>query len=403
MIPADYTGQLTVLLRYPSPSSRSEFDGAPHHASLLLRQALALQMSPTPSTGASVVIENRNLLNIVLEVPEPPPAPQRRSIQGGKAKSAFGSNSRTVPGAISAQHSRQTSSPQIGIPEMIARGLLERGESLGINKTFMSAVSELRVGIFLDLLASAGIDTLILMKRNIPDLAASLVRSPTTPEITFPMEDERPPEERPPWEPRTRFEMERDIAQMRSVNMRLGESLGWIVDVLLQDEGEAQDRQRLANQKREALESLSYIRDVLRGNATGLEEDRLIGEEELRRRKLKAQKEADGKILAGAVNIPPPIAPVAVPVVHSRPKHLSSHSSRTYRPHSPPQPASGTSPPSSRHAPWNYTQSSFSDGRSALPATTLPRLPPPAQPGQKSSDQTPHRSEAQHDPLGVLR
>jgi hypothetical protein len=33
------------------------------------------------------------------------------------------------------------------IPEMIARGLLERGESLGINKTLMSAVSELRVSI----------------------------------------------------------------------------------------------------------------------------------------------------------------------------------------------------------------------------------------------------------------
>jgi TBC1 domain family protein 5 len=33
----------------------------------------------------------------------------------------------------------------MGLPELIARGLLDRGESLGINKTVMNAVSELRV------------------------------------------------------------------------------------------------------------------------------------------------------------------------------------------------------------------------------------------------------------------
>lgn len=42
-------------------------------------------------------------------------------------------------------HTRQSSSPAIGIPEMLARGLLERGESLGINKTLYSAVAELKV------------------------------------------------------------------------------------------------------------------------------------------------------------------------------------------------------------------------------------------------------------------
>ena len=36
-------------------------------------------------------------------------------------------------------------SVQLGLPEMIARGLIEKGESLGINKTVMNAVSELRV------------------------------------------------------------------------------------------------------------------------------------------------------------------------------------------------------------------------------------------------------------------
>lgn len=44
-------------------------------------------------------------------------------------------------------HTRQSSSPAIGIPEMLARGLIERGESLGINKTLYSAVAELKVWI----------------------------------------------------------------------------------------------------------------------------------------------------------------------------------------------------------------------------------------------------------------
>ena len=45
-------------------------------------------------------------------------------------------------------HIRQGSNP-MAIPEMIARGLLERGESLGINKTVMNAVSELKVSVIL--------------------------------------------------------------------------------------------------------------------------------------------------------------------------------------------------------------------------------------------------------------
>jgi hypothetical protein len=40
---------------------------------------------------------------------------------------------------------RQMPSFQMGLPELIARGLMDRGESLGINKTVMNAVSELRV------------------------------------------------------------------------------------------------------------------------------------------------------------------------------------------------------------------------------------------------------------------
>ena len=141
MISADYSGQLTVLLRYPSPRPKTSDDGAPHHTTLLLRQAIALQMSPTPSTGASLMMENRNLLNIPVEILEP-------SHQRDQSFNEMNSMTPT-PGRPSQRHFRQQTSQPMGLPEVIARGLLERGESLGINKTLMSAVSELRVSLLL--------------------------------------------------------------------------------------------------------------------------------------------------------------------------------------------------------------------------------------------------------------
>ncbi|KAF5381115.1 hypothetical protein D9615_003910 [Tricholomella constricta] len=382
LIPADYSGQLTVLLRYPSPRSPLPFEDAPRHTSLLLRQALAIQMSPSPSTGASLVLENRNLLNIPADVPAPPPAPQRRN----QNKFTSGQDRSTPP----AGHSRQATAPQMGLPEMIARGLMERGESLGINKTLMSAVSELR--------------------RNIPDLAASLVRSPNAAYSTFPLTDERPPEERPPWEPRTRFEMEKDISQMRSTNKRLGDSLGWIVDILLQDETESTEPQRLKKQKQEALESLSYVRDVLMGNVTEIEEARLVGEEEKLRRRRRSKEASSSQATPNplAVVVPPPPPPASI--IESR---SLTATSRNPRPRSPPNPigsptrkastlprSSKGTPPNSgleRLPPWNYSRSRFSGLEGSLPAEALPRLPPPA--GQKS----PHGSEVEQDPLGAVR
>ncbi len=147
MIPADYSTQLTYLLRYPAspfPDENPNFKPSIPHTALLLRQALTLQMSPTSATGASIVHENHNLLNIPTEVPDPPPPPARRRAQTAhKGQSSYDG----VPSAAHGSnktHIRQGSTP-MGLPEMIARGLLERSESLGINKTVMNAVSELKV------------------------------------------------------------------------------------------------------------------------------------------------------------------------------------------------------------------------------------------------------------------
>ncbi|KAL0946980.1 hypothetical protein HGRIS_013129 [Hohenbuehelia grisea] len=402
LLSADYSGQLTVLLRYPSlPSPNPDFDGAPHHISLLLRQALAFQMAPTPSTGVSVVLENRNLLHIPSDVPEPETysRPRRNAHQSReKSTSASPSSSQLLPGR--SPHGRQPSSPQIGLPEMIARGLMERSENLGINKTFMNAVSELR--------------------KNIPDIAASLVRSPNLDSASlssFPLTEERQPDERPPWEPRSRFEMEGEIAALKSTNKKLGESVSWIVDTLLQDETDVKDPKRLhliQGHKREALESLSYVRDVLMGGVVDLEEDRLLGEDELKRRRSKQNGPTET-----AVQLP---SPTPVPVIDSRPK-LSN--TGPFSPQSPRQPvgvasptSAGPGPRSAIHAtsprvsaPWNYTRSNFS-GEGNLPSAILPRLPPPtstslprtASGGRQSTDQSPPlRQGPQHDPLGVLK
>ena len=148
VIPSDYSTQLTYLLRYPPLTSSST--ASIHPAALLLRQALTLQMSPSAATGLSVVHENLNLLNISVEVPEPPPPPMRRGRPRVGDRGQSMSNSAGSKGPVSGGHGMHVrqGSNAMALPEMIARGLLEKGESLGINKTVMNAVSELKVNVF---------------------------------------------------------------------------------------------------------------------------------------------------------------------------------------------------------------------------------------------------------------
>lgn len=149
MLSSDYSGQLTSLLRYPPPPANVD-PSSPHHAVLLLRQAFALFTSPKPSTGASIAIENRNILNIPIDVPEPEAPPVRRQSRSQQGPMRRRASTDVLSSSVkeSTGRTRPTQqSLQLGLPELLARGLLERGESLGINKTVMNAVSELRVGI----------------------------------------------------------------------------------------------------------------------------------------------------------------------------------------------------------------------------------------------------------------
>ena len=93
------------------------------------------------ATGASVVYENRNLLNITSEVPEPPPPPMKRRTEQGRMPAMNDGSLRMLQRPM---HSRYASSGSLGLPD-IARNILDRSESLGINRTVMNAVSEIKV------------------------------------------------------------------------------------------------------------------------------------------------------------------------------------------------------------------------------------------------------------------
>ncbi|KAF8274226.1 rab-GTPase-TBC domain-containing protein [Lactarius quietus] len=414
LIPLDYSGQLTCLLRYSSTlPAVSMASATPHHTALLIRQALTLQMSPTPAAGASIVFENHNLLNIPTEVPDLPLSPPRtrHGRLGGRRKSA--SETRTLPdtGSSSRGSLGRTGSGQLNLPEF-AKGLLDRGEALGINKTFMNAVSEI--------------------KKNLPDIAANLVRTPAhgTTYAAYPLTDERPPDERPPWEPRTRFEVERDIAQLRSVQRTLGASVSWIVDTLLLD-GDADQSEEHAKKvresKREALEALAYVRDLLISGSTDVDAERLMSEEEFKkRRKVQLEHAAtstDEPRSSFNENVisPPPVSKSAAPIPGAnapRPRAVASHSVVSSPPSSSfDSPRLGgsraTVPAVQEHksrAPWNYTRSNFPSPLGGFSAEVpslapLPRastgLTPPAAVLQNSQPtQTP--PSRLHDPLGVL-
>ena len=133
VIPGDYNTQLTHLLRYPNPRSL----GASHPSNvpaLLLRQAQLLISSPTPGTGASLVMQNRNELGIPIEIPDPPPPPIHRR----RASAVTGTFPQT-----SSQSKLGHERPRL--QDMITSRLIDANETLGIQRGFMNTISELRV------------------------------------------------------------------------------------------------------------------------------------------------------------------------------------------------------------------------------------------------------------------
>jgi len=243
-------------------------------------------------------------------------------------------------------------------------------------------------------------------------------------------------------------EMEKEIVELKMLQRRLGDSVGWIVDTLLLDDDSGQ---LIKERKREAVECLSYVRDALKGTVppSQIEEDRLVGEEELKLRKARELERQAAALVArpeteyplAGLTVPQPAA-TAPPTGHSQPS--STRRSQDYFTVGPSRtrtPAKAASPEGARGrapsptptlsvltpntnamplAPWNRSRSAFSprDSPRDSPLPSSPRLPSrpsavasvrPATrpyPPQPSSGDTPPQEPApakQQDPLGVLR
>ena len=352
------------------------------------------------ATGASVVYENRNLLNIASEVPEPPPPPTKRRAEQGRTSAMNDGPLRMLQRPI---HVRYGSSSSLGLPD-IARNIFDRSESLGINRTVMNAVSEIKVSVRYEMLCQYNLPD--CSQRNLPDLSASFNSSQYQP-ASFPMLDGKPTEQRPSWETRSRFEVEKEMADLKKLHHKLGDSLEWILEALSQeDHGES-----TILRKRQALESLAYVKHVLKGPVSTVDDTRLFDE-----KALKAQENPQDSTLTtiriSQVSGHPPLPSNLASDWLEGKNPAASQANDLERPrglgHSSSSPSLGNS--SSRSSailprtPWTPV----SIGPTATNSSAESTLPKPPQ-RSASSPSRPIQTETsaanppiQHDPLGVL-
>lgn len=118
-------------------------------------------------------------------------------------------------------------------------------------------------------------------------MASTLVR-PSTPgsssASSYPLVDERTPAERYTWGHRGEFESDRELAELRQQNKRLGDAVTWVLETLNPQVDEQEGQEAWQVQRKQSLESLSYVRDILSGQINEIDERRLWGEEEFKRR-----------------------------------------------------------------------------------------------------------------------
>jgi TBC1 domain family protein 5 len=110
-------------------------------------------------------------------------------------------------------------------------------------------------------------------------LASTLGRPPSFGSSSYPLLHERPSTER-----YGEFASARDLAELRQQNKHLGESVAWILETLNRGVDEQDGQGAWEVQRKQSLESLSYVRDVLSGQINQIDERRLWGEAEFKRR-----------------------------------------------------------------------------------------------------------------------
>ncbi|CAE6457337.1 unnamed protein product [Rhizoctonia solani] len=321
LIPAEYTDALTYILRYPSPPSLSQ-PLSPSNADpsgpilethLLVQQALMLRANPSPSTGATIVLQNRSLLDIPIEAPSPPPPQQRR---GGR-RTSLGSGT----GPKGNAETKLSPKPRpAGLSKHIPEGSLS---GLAAFNSLGERADVIAKGIW-DIRGQVG-NRVTEIRKNLPELVRTPSMSadshvfpyyqaipnaqpdsdegPTRPSIADTVRRSvegfvRPSIDRPPSTegrlplpasgrpPRTRFEVEREVGEVRALMRRLGDGVGAAIELLKDESNES---------KQEALESLAYIRQVLGGGveAGAVDDEMVLGPTEVARRREEERLQAE--------------------------------------------------------------------------------------------------------------
>jgi hypothetical protein len=207
VLPCDYTGVLTMLLKYPPHSAELPLD-----PSLILQQARAIRDNPSPSTGAAITLQNQETLGIPAYEPD------------GTESTPSVSHHQTL-------RSRQRSAPPTNVPrsagvnprgygfESLARGFMERAQASGIDKTILSTVSEFR--------------------KNLPDFnppaAPAFPFRTFTPDTSVDLiydSDLAASDQAYPVPARTLLDAEREIAELRLVMIGMGKAMGSWMDVV---------------------------------------------------------------------------------------------------------------------------------------------------------------------------
>ncbi|KAG8885225.1 hypothetical protein FRB98_001907 [Tulasnella sp. 332] len=365
--------------------------------------ALFIRSAPTPTSGVTIVMENRDTLGITFEAPEPPPLPTRRQNRGPPGAATRMQVGRQAGGSLDVRYTGGAAGGGGGVlQDMIASRFND------VNSAVFSTVSEFRRN---------------LPELSLPELPSALLQRPatTTPELSsypFSMSPGSNHRKISGTDSSTRFELEKEIAAMRNVQMKLGHAVDWSLDVLQRPRLDGQeDEERIR-----AVECMAYVRDVLMsGELGGVDERRLARWEPPRPPPVSDDPVPSPE--ESAINLnsnkPPAIslAPRAIggaatiagrpsnhlrPGISINPSNMSTTPPRTspFSRYEAPSPGSNTAVNASQYPKAQASSSLFARTAPSTVQGALHHSRSPSQPlPQKQAKKSP---AAPSDPLGVL-
>lgn len=208
---------------------------------------------------------------------------------------------------------------------------------------------------------------------------------------------------------RSRFEIEKEMAELKKLQHKIGDSLEWILESLSQE-----DESELAVLRRkQALESLAYAKNILKGSVSAVDDTKLFDEKALKARADAQECISETPQGLSHVSSYPPL-PSSLPTTRFEVQRIVKSQNdnperRRGLGHSSSSPSlnnfSARPPPAmtSPRTPWAPVDEKPASTRSSAEST-----PPKPQQRSTSSPSRPIQTEApvkppiQHDPLGVL-